>query len=77
MNFPLTDRYPSVMALRIHLKDQQQVVFDVNSEIEALETQRNTELTAFFEYNKTALEEGTDRSELCRYVDMPKNHVYN
>ena len=77
LNFPITDRHPAVLALRVHLKDQQQVVFDINSEIEALENQRNTELTAFFEYNAAALAEGIERSELCRYVDMPKNHVYS
>ena len=78
LNFPITDRYPAVMALRVHLKDEQQVVFDVHSETEALENQRNTELTAFFDYNRVALDvEGLDRSELCKYVDMPKNHVYN
>ena len=59
------------------MKDQQQIVFDANSESEALESQRNTELTAFFQFNKDALNSGTDMSELCRYVDMPKNHVYN
>ena len=77
LNFPITGRYPSVMALRVHLKDQQQIVFDANSELEALESQRNTELTAFFDYNKEALDGGLDKSDLCRYVDMPKNHVYN
>ena len=77
LNFPITDRQPAVLALRVHLKDQQQVIFDVNSEVEALESQRNTELTAFFRYNRNALDDGLDRSELCRYVDMPKNHVYN
>ena len=46
--FPICDRYPGVMALRIHLKEQQQVVFDENTEMEALENQRDTELTAFF-----------------------------
>ena len=76
-NFPITDRFPAVMALRVHLKDQQQVIFDANLETEALENQRNTELTAYFEFNRNALENGTHMSELCKYVDMPKHHVYN
>ena len=28
MAFPISDRYPPVMALRIHTEDEQQVVFD-------------------------------------------------
>ena len=77
MNFPITDRFPPVMALRVHLKDEQQVVFDVNSEEAALENQRNTELTAFFKFNQKSIEEGRDAAELPKYVDMPKTHVYD
>ena len=51
MAFPITERYPPVHALRIHTEDQQQVVFDEGSEEEALENQRETELTAFFQLN--------------------------
>ena len=76
MNFPITEQKPAVKALRVHLKDQHQVVFDEQQETEALEQQRETELTAYFEFNKEALDNGTDMSELCRYVDMPENHVY-
>ena len=76
MNLPITDMKPAVKALRVHLKDQQQVVFDEGQEIEALETQRETELTAFFTYNKDALDNGADITELCKYVDMPEKHVY-
>ena len=75
MNFPITEQKPAVKALRVHLKDQQQVVFDEDQEVEALELQRVTELTAFFDFNQEALENGTDISELCKYVDMPENHV--
>ena len=46
-------------------------------ETEALEMQRETELTAYFDFNKESLENGADISELCRYVDMPENHVYH
>ena len=48
LGFPITDRYPPVQALRVHLEDEQQVVFDEGTEDEALDKQRNTELTAFF-----------------------------
>ena len=73
-SFPITSRYPAVKALRVHLKEEQQIVFDENLEIEALENQRNTELTAFFSYN----EANSDNPESWdRYVDMPKHHVYD
>ena len=72
--FPITSRYPAVTALRVHLEEEQQIVFDENMEIEALENQRNTELTAFFAYN----EANSDNPECwARYVDMPKRHVYD
>ena len=45
--FPISKRYPPVQALRVHTEDQQQVVFDEGTEEVALETQRETELTAF------------------------------
>ena len=76
LNFPITDRHPAVKALRVHLKDQQQIVFDAEQEIDALENQRHTELTGFFKFNKDALDNGSNLSELCRYVDMPEDHVY-
>ena len=77
LDFPITGCYPSVMALRVHLKDEHQVVFDVNTEVEALQKQRETELTAFFKFNKDCLEQGKDANELSKYVDMPKLHVYD
>ena len=77
LNFPITEQKPSVKPLRVHLEDQQQVVFDENQETEALELQRDTELTAFFKFNKDALDSGSDVSELCKYVDMPEDHVYH
>ena len=51
MSFPITERYPPVQALRVHLEEQQQVVFDEGTEEIALEIQRETELTAFFKLN--------------------------
>ena len=74
LSFPIADRYPAVIALRVHLKDQQQIIFDEETEIEALETQRETELTAFFKFNS---ESSQDPQSQPKYVDMPKSHVYN
>ena len=75
MGFDITQRHPAVQALRVHLKDQQQVVFDENSEVEALERCRETELTAFFAYNQSVPAE--DRPNQPKYVDMPKTKVYD
>ena len=55
------------------MEDQQQVVFDELSEIEALETQRETEQTAFFKYNAEC---DMDPASLPKYVDFPKSFVY-
>ena len=55
------------------MEDQQQVIFDEMTETEALETQRETELTAFFKYNA---ESNMDPASLPKYVDFPKSYVY-
>ena len=74
--FNITERYPPVQALRIHLKDEQQVVFDDGTEDEALEKQRNTELTAFFEFNMSMIND-PDFEKLPKYVDMPEHYRYD
>ena len=73
--FPISDRDPAVLPMRVHLKDQQQIVWDEESEVEALENQRETELTAFFEFNQ--LNHGTNPAELPKYVDMPECQVWD
>ena len=73
--FEMTQRHPAVQALRIHLKDQQQIVFDEATEEEALERCKDTELTAFFAYNESI--QADERIHLPKYVDMPKTHVYD
>ena len=82
MAFPIARKYPAVKALRVHLEDEQQVVFNEGDEEEAVVKQRKTELTAFFEFNKRTREEAErngldyDPKQMPRYVDMPKEHVY-
>ena len=71
--FPITDRYPAVTALRVHLEDQQQIVFDPDQEIDALENQRQTELTAFFAFNLECLNNGESAHDLPRYVNIKLN----
>ena len=52
-------------------------MFDVSTEVEALETQQETELTAFFKFNDLSIREGVSAALLPKYVDMPKCHVYD
>ena len=75
MAFPIADRQPPVQALRIHLEDQQQVVFDEGTEEEALENQRETELTAFFKLNQAL--QLYDKDSGLSYVDLPKKFRYD
>ena len=77
LNYDITSRFPAVKALKIHLKDQQQVNFDMEQEEEALEKNRDTELTAFFNFNAQRLAEGAEPGSLPKYVDMVQEHTYN
>ena len=78
MGFPIAERYPPVLALRVHLENQQQIVFDEGTEDEALDKQRETELTKFFEFNKEKLEDqDMDPDTLPKYVDMPEEYRYD
>ena len=73
--FPITDRYPAVFPMRVHLNEQQQIYFDEDAEMMALENQRETELTAFFKFNQEKA--NVDSSELPKYVSMPKKFRYD
>ena len=46
-NFNITKKHPAVYALRCHLEDEQNVVFDEETAETDIENQRNTELTGF------------------------------
>ena len=61
--FPISKKYPAVYALRVHLKEQQQVVFDEGCEASAVEVERDTELTAFFKHNKEQAKEAESEEE--------------
>ena len=58
--------------LRIHLEEEQQVVFEEGHETLVTENQWQTELTEFFENNKNIGPE-----EWLLYVDMPKKYTWN
>ncbi len=77
MEFPLQYQYPAVIVLRVHLEDQQQLVFEEGTEIENLETFKETELTAFFRLNAELKADNAGLDRMPRYVDMPKQYVYH
>ncbi|MCP3663271.1 MAG: hypothetical protein GY696_12385 [Gammaproteobacteria bacterium] len=71
LGFPVTDRYPAVKELRIHMEGNDYVVFS-EQEAETIANQgpRTTELTAFFAYN--AANPGTQ----TKYIDFPKEFTW-
>ena len=71
LNFPIAKKHPAVYAMRCHLEDEQQVVFDEGSEESVLENARETELTGFFAYNERYPD--TD----VKYIDFPKKFVWD
>ena len=69
--FPMSDRYPSVKRLPIHLEKEQPVYFhEDESIIDALERSEITELTAFFKYNSDHPETNTP------YIQFPEKYKY-
>ena len=69
--FPMSERYPAVKKLPIHLEKQQPVYFHEDASItEALERSETTELTAFFKYNTDHPETNTP------YINFPEQFIY-
>ena len=76
---PISKNYPPVQVLRLHLEDQQHVVFVGGEEEQVLERGRETELTAFFKRNaeeKLAEGETYDPRSKSKYVDMPGSFTF-
>jgi hypothetical protein len=71
LNFNISKKHPAVYALRCHLKDEQQVVFDEGNEENVIEAQRDTELTKFFDFNQKF------PNTRVTYVDFPKEFTWN
>ena len=66
--FDVTQRYPAVYRLRVHLEDEQSLVFEEGLEANAVEAASGTELDSFFAINR----KNEDRPERwVKYVDMP------
>lgn len=68
----ISERYPAVYALRVHLPNQQTVTFQEGQERQVLQrdSARKTELTEFFTFNQ--INQLTNVS----YVKFPQNHVW-
>ena len=65
--------------LRLHLENQQNVVFLGGKEEEVVEQGRETELTAFFKLNtqkKAAKGPEFSPATMPKYVDMPKDYTF-
>ncbi len=60
----------------MHLEDDHQVVFEKTTEIQALDFQRETELTAFFKLNKEIKSRPHKLNEFVKYKDLPKTYTY-
>ena len=78
-SFPIAENKPPVQVLRLHLEDQQHVVFVGGEEDEVVEQGRETELTAFFRFNaQKKADQGADfnPTTMPKYVDMPKENTF-
>ena len=69
-NYNIAKNYPAVSALRVHLEDEQNVVFDMEKAEEVIENQRCTELTGFFSYNLENPETNVT------YADFPEHFTW-
>ena len=71
LNFNISQNKPSVYALRVHLENEQQIVYDMGTEEQSLEQQRYTELTGFFQFNEN------NPGTMITYVDFPESLTWN
>jgi hypothetical protein len=72
LGYHISERYPAVYALRVHLPNQQMVFFQEGEEESVVErdSSRKTELTEFFTFNR-------DNPETkVSYINFPKYHVW-
>ncbi|GJZ02049.1 hypothetical protein Tco_0520010 [Tanacetum coccineum] len=73
--FPLSNIYPSIMSLQVHLPNNQLVSFredDVLTDILNRERNKRSMLTAFFELNKT-----DPNARQYLYRDIPRYYTWN
>ena len=69
--FPMSERYPAIKRLPVHLEREQPVYFHEDASVtEALERAETTELTAFFKYNSEHPETNTP------YIQFPEQFIF-
>ena len=74
---PMSQRQPNVVALQVHLPDQQLVYFAPGRERQAAQAARRTHLTAWLEYNREAA--AVDRNSACLgilYPNFPEQYAW-
>ena len=69
-NMNVAKNTPAVFVMRVHMEEEQHIVFDIGNEQQVLEKQRCTELTAFFEYNLQ------NANTQITYVDFPEKFTW-
>ena len=77
LGFDVHRSSPPVMPLRVHLEDEQAVVFEEGDQEAAVLNPKATELTAFFTFNRLPEQLVKELQDRPRYVDMPLKHVYD
>ena len=78
--FAIANNKPPVQKLRIHLENEQDVFFVPGEEEKAMQTGRQTELTAFFQLNEyEKLTNGSDFNPciMPRYFELPQDYTYH
>ena len=78
-DFKIAENKPPVMRLRIHLENEQHITFVGGHEEQAIEGDRETELTAYFRYNQKEKDkqgESFDPALLPLYIEMPEHCVF-
>ena len=79
MTHSISENKPPVKVLRLHLENQQQVVFVGSEEENVVEQGRETEWTAFFYYNaqrNTTKGPEFNPRTMPGYVDMPESYTF-
>ena len=74
--FPIASQYPAVQELRVHLKDEQTVLFEEHQIHQRMESSRKTELTAFFDLNRKLNAMNTPIEEMPIYIEVPEKYTW-
>jgi hypothetical protein len=70
LKFPMSGQFPNTFRLAIHLENEQTIIYKENEPIENIVERNKTQLTEFFEFNKTS-------STPLLYSEMPNHCTWN